>query len=257
MQINYLSLCIFTDDISYLDVENLSNEEKQRLHARLQIKSKKITNAYAILVDKTRASLEKQNISAAELLALIKQSYQGELVGSISDGKMEVRELFDYLKNYWSFFDYELLKLFINRHCQELIPSFEQYISEFKAYCQHRLHEVPSDCFNSGKKEGKVLVIICDKIFSKSKMTDVKEMESELEDLLGIYLHLFQIEEGSIKLMFSSLFDISQLNGQKMETLCQMGVIRMCIGDTECYNKFLDVIPTKIDHVNEGQQALK
>ena len=58
----------------------MTKEKRERLIGRLKLESGKMKNKFAILVDKARASLQQQNISANDLKVLITHSDRNELV---------------------------------------------------------------------------------------------------------------------------------------------------------------------------------
>lgn len=66
-------------------MKGLFEEEKEDLLIDLNLASKKMQNKYALLVDKTRRSLEAQNVPITELVALIEQSYFSKLSSEIEE----------------------------------------------------------------------------------------------------------------------------------------------------------------------------
>ena len=59
--------------------KSTAKEERKRLIARLEVESGRMKNEFAILVDRVRASLQDQNISATDLRVLITHSDKNEL----------------------------------------------------------------------------------------------------------------------------------------------------------------------------------
>ena len=142
---------------------------------------------------------------------------------------MSITKLFLALGDYWWFFDYELLSLIINRHCMELKPELELYITSFKEYCERRICEVPIDVFKERGDEYN-LYVKCDHNFDKNTLSDVKDIEGKLSDLLETELYLLGVEEGCVKLVFTNLCAItSPLTLKQMEELKELKVIHLIL----------------------------
>ena len=163
------------------------------------------------------------------------------------------------MRKYWSFFNYDLLALIIRRHCPELLPNLENYISEFKKYCQRRLCEVPADIFESRSDEKNNLYVKLDHYFDKITAKEAKDLERRLSKLLATELYLLRIEEGCVQLVFSSLCDLKQtflLSAQQKAELSQMKILQLYYEDQLLYKKVYEVVipDSEIDLVVEEVQ---
>ena len=220
----------------YLKTDNLSNEDREKLLARLKRESGKMQDKFAILVDRTRESLEKQNISCNNLKVLVLHSQNSRLL-HLLDKSRSITDLFIELWSYWSFFDYEFLSVIVNRHCSELTKELRKYVFSFKEYCERRICEVPVRIFDrSGEIEYK-LYVKCDHKFDKNTLKDVKELECQSSDLLDTDLGLLGAEEGCMKLVFNSLCAISTpLKPEQVEAISKLGILRLFSDDVLFYD---------------------
>lgn len=220
---SYVSIAIsqyLTPDLSLLIVSQferfpylestLSEDERETFVAQLRRSNEKIQAEFAILVDRTRQSLESQKKTSEDLLVLFAYAPKDKPL-DICSKATNLSRLFVEMKNYWSFFDYEFLGQIIRSHCTELQPAFQNYELEFTEFCQRRLCEIPIDIFNTRPKENNNLYVKCDdKYFKIDKMTvkQVKDIEIRLSELLDTKLYLLKAEEGCVLLAFSSLCDL-------------------------------------------------
>ncbi len=208
------------------DTLSLSKKERERLKARLEIESEKMKDRYAILVDRVRESLEKKHIACSDLSVLVRHSSKN-ILAHLTKEHTNMKDLFLELADYWTFFDYEFLRLIIGRHCQELTPELTEYESSFKEYCKRRLCELPDDVFaNTGDKSNLYMKI--DRNFTTSTLEDVKKLGCKLSLLLDTDLCLLKVEKGCIKLTFNSLCAISSpLTPEQIETLKELKVMHL------------------------------
>ena len=190
------------------------------------MQSEKMQDKFAILVDRARETLVKQNISSEDLKILVKNSHKTKL-HKVFKKKISINTLFDKLSNIWSFFDYELVSLIIQRYCIELTSDLDIYISELKQYCRRRICEVPVDIFATKRANDNSLFVKCDITFDKMILDKVKDLESRLSELLDIDLYLLRIEEGCTQLVFNSLRPIFPLSGAQRDKLSKMQVVAL------------------------------
>lgn len=177
--------------------------ERDRLITRLKIESSEMMDEFAILVDKTKESLEKQRLSPKDLVVLIKHTERSNLEKLFTKYR-KINKLFYQLSDYWSFFDYELLCLIIKRHCPELKPELSGYEADFKCYCQRRICELPIDVFKTKREHKNNLYIKTDKNFDKLTINEVKVLECKISRLLNTDLYFLSYHEGCVKLEFQS-----------------------------------------------------
>ena len=136
----------------------MTTKQREELTAQLERKTKKMKDKFAILVSKTMQHLKSQNTTIEDLIIL----FDG--CGTINGGNRLITELkeenkndiyraFEILRNYWSFFDYELVSTIVNAMCHELKPDLREYISAVKEYCKRRLCEGPAGSYDRKRSD--------------------------------------------------------------------------------------------------------
>lgn len=191
-----------------LRTENLTRAEIEELKSRLISEFSSIIEDFGILVDRTLAVLENQHVTIEDLKSLIRRAQHHrpilELFAEIDD----VRSLFDNLDDYWSFFDYELLTMFIRRFGNsELKYEMEVYLTKFKNFCRRRLTEVPRDVKTKSSEKNIQLFVKLDENFSDIALSEVKSLQSELQKMIKTELFLQTVDNGCVLLVFATLID--------------------------------------------------
>jgi hypothetical protein len=217
----------------YLKAETLSLEQKEELVAKLRVQSEAIQNKFAIIVDRTMESLEDQQISCQKLKALFKFSSYKSHCTLFEDG-MSVIDLFLKLSDYWSFFDYELLTLIIERKCPKLRDELEQYISDLEEYCQRRIVEVPAHMLAAKSTSKNIVTIKYETEFYDITLNNIKHLQARLSLLLKTPLRLLEIEEGCTQLMFDAACTISPLTDKEKRQFPDLKIQRLCIKNPNC-----------------------
>ena len=87
---------------------------------------------WAILTDRAREMLIKQNMKCKDLKMLIKCPFNKLL--KLFESELSIDDLFLKLYDHLSFFDYEFLGLIIKRHCPELLSDLDIYVSNLKLW---------------------------------------------------------------------------------------------------------------------------
>ena len=203
------------------DIENLTAEERDELLHRLNQQSEDIRSSFAILVTHTLTQLQQSGTTAEALEMLIAEHGLEELTDQI-DSTDTIPMIMKKVRKgkYWSFFNYELVAAIIKCFCKrtELIAELEDYISEFKVYCQHRVSEVPRGSFNGDHTKDRCFKIKLDDSFSIKDidLKKVKKIQYKLQRILNMKpLQLIDVEGGCIELTFryfnkTRLFPLSE-----------------------------------------------
>ena len=149
----------------YLDVSHLSEDEQQDLEAQLLNDTECMIRSFASLVYKSCESLVKQNIDPESLavcvLALDAFSDTAQVHSPLlKDNEKEirsastVRKIFLVLKGHWSFINYGILEHIItNCGTKEDKQNLQEYINQFKKFCQRRILEVPPHVYGNKSKK--------------------------------------------------------------------------------------------------------
>ena len=155
----------------------------------------------------TQGYLCDSNISAELWKGLFTECKRKELADQIKSTDT-ISTIFDTIRrgDYWSFFNYELLKTIIK--CfggPQLRAELDEYISKFKVYCKRRVSEVPRDSLTGGhthKQSGSIFKVKMDKIFDIT-LEKIKEIQDQLYLILNkTPLLLANVEDGCIELTF-------------------------------------------------------
>ncbi len=210
----------------YLKTPNLSQEEKERLLARLKVESDELRDEFAILVHRTKMSLLNQCITGEKLKGLIEWSRASRLVALFEKG-LNMDELFSKLRNHISFFDCEFLSLIIKGLCPELKNDLDEYKAALKSYCLRRVVEVPADAFQKGDADTCKLFVKCDKSFEDIVLQDIKDLQSRLSKLLKTDLCLLQVEDGCTELVFDAMSPVFLLTKAQQNQLSAMGILKV------------------------------
>ena len=198
------------------------------MRARLIEDCRKLDRDFTSLVHKTLEFLERKNIPVSELRDLVKTSRFLKSLLDLFEESLEVRRLFvDKLDAYWSFFDYDLIELFV-RHFGDapLKDLMDKYLTAFDQYCQRKLHEVPNIKTESGMK-GYILHVKIPQKFHATTVNDIKEVQIQLQKLFGQKLYLEGTQDSCVLLVFVSFINILSLTSEQVHQLHDMGVLNV------------------------------
>jgi hypothetical protein len=214
---------IVGEQYPYLPTKGLKRSEISDLRARLVDDFIKLDSDFTVLVDITEEHLNN-NISVQQLKSLVSKSLYFKSVLDFIEHKETICEAFKTLNCYWSFFDYELVKLFIQRFGDEKLKRLmEDYLNRFEQYCQRKIYEVPAVMTESGRK-GFTLRIRIPYEMNSSTASDIKRVQDELQKIYGTKLYLEGYYDGSITLIVISLIDVTSITSEQASQLNDMGV---------------------------------
>ena len=232
-----LPLCFSYTELLKEDIKGLPTEEKDRLLYRLTAESETIRNSFATLVTHTQMYLQHSDITAKEFVIWLKENQMIMLASQI-ESTDTIHDILNKVRDgkYWSFFNYELLANMITCFCKgtSLIKELDDYISEFKVYCQRGVSEVPYQSLTGGDQDtSSIFKVKMDDNF-RIPVLNLKKMQYKLEVILHKKpIHLVDIESGCIKLTFR-YFDNNKLfplrEAEKV-ALAEMGVQWLSYGE--------------------------
>ena len=241
----------------YLKAENLTTEQREELIAELKVESEDMRLKFATLVSLMNKSLQNNKVSVSELTVTFQTIDLDELVEILED-ETDMNKAMLKACDFWSFFDYEIVKNIISTHCRDdadLQQEVESYESDFKTYCERRLCEVPMDSLKADiPSKTSNLHVKIDENF-KIKLCRIKIIETRLSRLLDKRLYLLKVEDGCIELVFNYLGRIKlslPLNSQEEEELSEMGVLRLYDDNYEYYRA-----PTQVRSPSPSSQQLQ
>ena len=229
-------------------IEELDEEQKKELNARLSMETRDIMLKFYDLLSSYCDSLEKQNKSIKRLITYMKaikavETYSdtsallncNELLKSATD----VDDIVEIIENHSSFFDFKLVEYMIKRSGT---PSdkekFKHYEQLFLSYLSRRVCESPSS-IRSPLGDGYVdLIVKLDSRYEQKYLHSIKELEVRLSDTLKVHtclLNLCSIERGCIKLIFQIPCFVQvivfPLSVEQEQSLTKVGIIELMCGD--------------------------
>ena len=201
----------------YLDVHQMSKDQKQDLEAQLLSETESILRNFATLVRNTCESLVKQCINPKSLAVCVlalrpfSQLHQDQSP-LLRDEDKEIRnadtihDIFLVLMSHISFYNYGLLEHIIEHNgTQQDQSNLEKYKGDFKGFCQRRIFEVPPHVFGNESKEkdwAKVTLKLDERVQSLANM---QEMQRKVARILGLKpstLYLCRVDEGCVQLLY-------------------------------------------------------
>ena len=223
-------------------------------------------NSFATLVTRTQMHLCRSETTAEDFKRLFIEREMIELDRRIKSTDT-IPMMLDKVKqgNYWSFFNYELLASIIKCFCREthLITELDEYVSEFKNYCQRRISEVPHGSL-CGEQPQSTFKVKLDDTFhvERIKLQKLKDIQYQLEQILKMEpLQLVNVEKGCIELTFryfnNAISRLFPLKEAEMVALSKLGVRWLCCDKNEVVLKTFSAAasaPT-IDYTNQPSSS--
>jgi hypothetical protein len=209
----------------YLKTPTLSDSEREKLLARLNIESEDIRCEWALLTDRTKGSLIEQNISAESLKELIESPFHK--FRKLLESEISINDFFSKLRKHLSFFNYKFIELIVRRYCPELSKDMEKYVRDLKQYCKRRIVEVPADAFKGKDANNNSLCVKCDRSFEEVIFEDILNLESRLSALLEVDIILLRVEDGCTELVFEVMCPVSPLTEYQRDQLTEMGILQV------------------------------
>ena len=212
----------------YLKHDRLTENQREELLTKLSDEFEAIKFKFSSLAYQTLQSLKDSGKNPGDLYALIEEYVpkKHEILNDLMT-KEKIDEIFN--RNYWSFFDYELLALIIENCCPGLNEKLSEYVTTFNVYCCRKVSEVPTN-FTSMSRRHFVIRVRLGKEFSSLTMKEIKELETSLRKITQIDLSISKFELGSIVVVFLSLSeedDMLPLSEEGKQKLLELGVLEL------------------------------
>ena len=199
----------------YLDSDNLGQNERRHLEAKLRRETTAIVTEFANLTKHMRKSLIDQNLHPKEIISSvlgiapsksstcpILETLHVESVTSIYDVIIHLQQ-----NSYISFFNYHIVEYLINEYgTDEDKAELYKYITHFQDFCRRSVFEVPQHIHGQPPKDSTQLAI---KIISKNQFSlgDAKNVQIKVAEVLGLQncasLPLFETSKGCVMLIFA------------------------------------------------------
>ena len=221
------------------DIKDLSEDAKEELLLRLNHESETMRNSFAKLVTRTQMQLRHSETTIGDLRTLFIEHEMEELANRV-ESTDTIPMVLNKVKrgNYWSFFNYEILESIITSCCKgtHLIAELDDYVSEFKAYCQRRVSEVPRGSL-SGEHIDKqsIFKVKMDDSFhiQDTTLKRLKSIQYRLQKVLKMNpLQLVDVEDGCIELTFryfnNAMAKLFPWGKEEKIALTEIGVQQLC-----------------------------
>ena len=143
-------------------------------------------------------------------------------------------EVFKAISKFISFFDYGPIKLLSSKFASNTLKKkLKKYKKKFQDYAKRRLCECPSDAFEKSESNEKVFVIKTESDITTITLEEVQKLEYEMNKILGhTFLHLLNVKEGCLELVFRILEDIEfTISEDQKQALKRLGVISISYGE--------------------------
>ena len=235
----------------YLDLSGLTHEQQQELKGRLLFESRQIILQFQGLVSTSINSLIRQNISQDKLVSHIMllgtfdPVYKKPQVPVFHDRFLELRaadsipKVFMVLKDYFSFFNYDIIEHIINRlGTDEDKSELQKYKDYFGHYAKRRIFECPPEFGTVIDTDHVDLFVKVDSQYENYTVEEVHVFRHKLSDILSLssrgVLRLCRVEKGCIQLTFQVPSFVQQmfpLSREQENALAVEGVIKLICGE--------------------------
>lgn len=119
-----------------------------------------------------------------------------------------IDEVFDFLRGYYSWFNYQLIELLINAFCmkdEDMMYRLKVYKSRMEEYCKHRLCRVPAIGFGKGMKRSKQFSFKIDEEWNKIRINQITVATAIIAKTLKlkrVALYLRTVRNGCVELTY-------------------------------------------------------
>ena len=218
----------------FLDINNLTENERDELEGKLRMESTAIVTEFANLTECIKKSLADRDIKPEAIVSSvlgiapsdlstfpILETLDVEKVTSICSIIIHLQQ-----NSYISFFNYHivehLIKIYGTEDDQTML---EKYMTRFHDFCRRSVFEVPHHIHGQPPKNSKQLAI---KVIPKNQLSmlslaDAKNVQLKVAKMLGLRncgsLPLLEISKGCVKLIFALPKIILEFVKPKLGTL--------------------------------------
>ena len=269
-----------TSSFPYLNVSELTPEQKERLKIRLCVESEDIVRKFAHLRSRVYESLCVQNISVSKLvthllslgaLDPVSKECQKPLFLTYSQELRNAGSIEDVLwviGDYFSFFNYHVIEhIVIELGTDQDRVELEKYKNEFDEYSKRRIYECPRDYGPMSKTDHANLVMKLDSEYENFTVKELKKLECRLSRIFCVspqsVLRLCQVDKGCIQLIFQVPSFIQQeifpLSSEQEMSLAVEGVTKLTCGSYQFVAEVSKILPTinsLVQYVNTSEENM-
>ena len=236
----------------YLDLSRLTPEQQQILKGKLQYETRHITIQFQYLVSGTLKSLKEQCVTVDDFIPHL--MVLGTYSPVFKDAQVPVfrqqfkdlekaksiSEIFWILKDYLSFFNYQIIEHIITvLGSKEDKSRLQNYKTDFQQYAKRRVYECPPQ-FGPLSEAGHADIFVkVDSEYEIYTVAEIEEFRQRLSYILGVssegVLHLCLVEKGCFQLTFQIPSFVKEgifpLSREQERALAAEGVIRLTCGE--------------------------
>ena len=236
----------------YLDLRGLTHEQQQELRGRLWSESQEIMIQFQELVSATIESLIIQKASPDKLvshvmtLGAFKPVFKEPQVPLFQycfpklEAADTIPKVFLVLKDYFSFFNYHIIKHIITTLGTEKDKDgLRRYMDNFNQYAKRRIFECLTEFGPVSDADHADIFVKLDSQYESYTITEVEGFRHKLSEILRVssegILRLCRVKEGCIELIFQVPSFVQQeifpLSTKQKNTLKAEGVIKFTCGE--------------------------
>ena len=199
----------------YLDASALPNGKGAALEMQLRSETRVMITRFADFTVLTRESLDTRKVSLEKIkdTILSLEAFTEDIGVKLLEPRdrdnirkaSSVAEIFITLRDYISFFNYQIIEHLIKHHgSTDDQKRQEEYLDSFNTFCQRSIFEVPTNIFsNSPCQYGRLFALKCtERVATLNGIQGVKERIAQVFGLQPLALHLRSIKKGCIELHF-------------------------------------------------------
>ena len=236
---------------AFLNLKEMDEDEKERLHQRLFAESEAMEDRFQELFKATRMSLVERKIAVGELLkhldclGSIKPLYKGTTLPVLGCQLPELRktasvdDAMSVISGYCSFFNFRIVEFIIkNLGTEQDKTNLEKYTEEFIVYAQRHVFECPAEVGEIDEDGHANMIVTLDTTYDSYTVSHLYAFVSNLQRVLKIpamSLRLCRIGVGSLKLIFQLPHSLQQttfpLSSDQEAALGDIGVVLLSCGD--------------------------
>ena len=222
----------------YLPVDGSMSEEERLEHvSALYRESEKIKKKFTAFMFNLQKDLEK-NSKLEDIINLL-VFYDKALAGKLSNSN-SIALVFRNIRQYVSFFDYELLKV-LAKHLgsSELKKKLVKYKMSFQEFAKRHICECPTDVFgDSESTDEKVYVIKIDRSMEDLTLEELKTLQRKMNEILGQrFLKPLKVQDGCVQVTFQTFHDNKLIiTAKQQQALSKLGILNIT-----CGSEFIDI----------------
>ena len=234
--------------LPFLKCDELSQEQVQVLKTTLTRESKNIRKQFQELLNATHSATKDMPVQEFLVHFMSLQVSPNKTSGLPFEDRFaeiesapNVTKIFLILRDYISFFDYDIIEVIIcsvSQESDQLYSRLLHYKETFESYCKRRVFECPPQIGSEGNTKQAKFVLKLDGIadsymYTLEKLQSFRNQVAEICRVSALALHLQKVEDGCIKVTFLiPLFlkdEMFPLSKDQKQALTDLGVVEFYV----------------------------